>query len=279
MSGRGVWLALLLWAGSALGQGESLTFDSANKLYEEGKYAEAARTYEELLQSGKASEALYFNLGNACFKAGQIGRAIAAYRLAERLNPRDPDLRANLQFARRQIQGPTLPPAVWQSWLERLTLNEWTFVACITLWLLFLLLILGQWRPPWRRALRSYVLASGFSTLALLICLALVLHARHFVRRAVVIDREAVARQGPLDESQTAFVLHDGAELEVLDQKDNWLQVSTDPRRIGWVRRDQVLIPSDWFPAHGSQLTPRRSAFSQKLRASLAPPLPFTTPG
>src|SRR4051794_29504249 len=68
-------------------------FDQANKLYEQGKFAEAAGAYEKLAQSTPASPALYFNLGNAWFKAGQSGRAIAAYRRAEILAPRDPNLR------------------------------------------------------------------------------------------------------------------------------------------------------------------------------------------
>jgi tetratricopeptide (TPR) repeat protein len=58
-------------------------FDSANKLYEEGKFAEAASAYETLAKSGQSSATLCFNLGNAFFKSGQIGRAIAAYRQAE----------------------------------------------------------------------------------------------------------------------------------------------------------------------------------------------------
>ena len=50
------------------------------------------------------------NLGNAYFKSGQLGKAIAAYREAEQMSPRDPDVRANLRFARNQVQGPTLRP-------------------------------------------------------------------------------------------------------------------------------------------------------------------------
>src|SRR5438046_2829373 len=82
-------------------------FDAANKLYEQGKFAEAASGYESLVQSNSASPALHFNLGNALFKSGQIGRALLAYRQAEQMTPRDPDVRANLQFARKQAQGPT----------------------------------------------------------------------------------------------------------------------------------------------------------------------------
>src|SRR5206468_4104202 len=73
-------------------------FDAANKLYEQGNYPAAAAAYEQLIQSGQRSETLYFNLGDAWFKAGQLGRAIAAWRQAEFLSPRDPALRFNLQF-------------------------------------------------------------------------------------------------------------------------------------------------------------------------------------
>ena len=52
-----------------------------------------------LIQAGSISTPIYFNLGNAWFKAGEAGRAILAFRQAEKLSPRDPDVRANLQFA------------------------------------------------------------------------------------------------------------------------------------------------------------------------------------
>src|SRR5262245_41102750 len=125
----------------AASQSGDSAFESANRLYEQGKFTEAASAYQKLVQSGYASTAVYFNLGNAFFKAGQIGQAVAAYRQAERISPRDPDLRANLQFARNQIQGPTLGIPAWQRWLGKLSLNEWTLLAAGAVWVWFLLLI------------------------------------------------------------------------------------------------------------------------------------------
>jgi tetratricopeptide (TPR) repeat protein len=217
-------------------------FESANKLYEEGKFAQAASAYEKLTQSGQASAALYFNLGNAFFKSGQIGRAIAAYRESQQFNPRDPDLRANLQFARNQTPSPTLSPSRWQRWLGRLTLNEWTMLAAVSLWLWLLLLAVLQWRPAWRLTLRGYVYCLAAVAAALCVCLVLTWHNTRLTRTAIVVANEAPVRYGPLAESPTAFTVHDGAELRVLDQKDEWLQASAGPGRIGWLRRDQVLM-------------------------------------
>lgn len=224
--------------------GTTAPFDAANKLYEQGKFNDAAEAYQNLLKSGRVSSALFFNLGNAYFKGGQMGRAIAAYRSAELLTPRDPDIRANLQFARNQIQGPTLPVPAWQRWLGRLSLNEWTWLGAATLWLWIGTLIAGQCQPALKTALRKFVVLLGITALAVNAGLITLLAENHSTKSAVVIASEATARQGPLDESQTAFTLHDGAELEVLDRKDDWLQVTTDPKRIGWVRREQVLLAS-----------------------------------
>ena len=218
-------------------------FESANKLYEEGKYSEAATAYARLLQTGETSPALYFNLGNAFFKSGQIGRAIAAFRLAAQIAPRDPDVRANLQFARNQVQGPSLSPGRWQRWLGRLTLNEWTLLAAGAAWLWLLLLAARQWRPGLRSALRGYAITTAIAAGLLCCCAAAALYETRLTRMAIVIAADAEVRHGPLAESQTAFTAHDGAELQVLDQKDEWLQVSAGPRRMGWLRRDQAIVP------------------------------------
>src|SRR6266704_889866 len=139
-------LMLLLSSGWSRAENLTSAFEAANKLYEQGKHSEAAANYEKLIQTGWVSAALYFNLGNALFKSGQIGRAIAAYRQAQQITPRDPDVRANLQFARNQTQGPTLAPSRWQGWLGRLSVNEWTLLAASGVWLLLFLLAAGQWR-------------------------------------------------------------------------------------------------------------------------------------
>lgn len=242
MAGMLAFLLLALTPACSRAELAAAAFESANKLYEEGKFAEAAAAYEKLAPPGQTSAALCFNLGNACFKSGQIGRAIAAYRQAEQLTPRDPDLRANLQFARNQVQAPTLSPGRWQRWLGRLTLNEWTLLAAAAVWLWLLLLAILQWRPALRPTLRGYVLSLAILAALLCVCVFAALRQARFTRTAIVITGDAVVRYGPLAESPAAFTVHDGAELRILDQKDDWLQVSAGPRKAGWLRRDQTLV-------------------------------------
>ena len=240
-----VFLPGLLLAASALAtlvraEDGTRLFDTANKLYEERKFPEAATTYETILTSGVASPAVYFNLGNARFKSGEIGRAIVAYRRAAQLTPRDPDIKANLQFARNQVQGPTLRPSRLQRAFGLLSLNEWTGLAVGALWLTLLLLAAMQLRPALRASLRTVTLIIGSATLVSGVCLLADVQLNATRNLAVVTARDVIIRNGPLDESQTSFTANDGAELRVLDRKDDWLQVSDGTRRVGWLKRSEV---------------------------------------
>lgn len=217
-------------------------FEAANKLYEEGKFNEASSAYEDLLKSGARSAAVCFNLGNAFFKSGQLGRAVTAYRAAEALNPRDPDIRANLRFARNQAKGPSAPRSAIAQWLNQLTINEWTLVCSASLSLLLLAFISIQFRPNFKALLRWPIILLSAATLLTGLSIVAAWHFEHSQQNAVVITAQAEVRHGPLDESQAAFVAHDGSELVVLDAKDQWLQVSAGPRRIGWIKKDQVLL-------------------------------------
>jgi tetratricopeptide (TPR) repeat protein len=223
-------------------------FDSANKLYEEGHFAEAATAYDKLLAAGKASEALYFNRGNAFFKEGQLGRAIASYLQAQRLSPRDAALQTNLQLARTRARGgAAYQPERLRALFGKLTLNEWTVLFVIAFWILFLLLALMQWRPDLKPALRSSCVSAGAAVLLLGICSVVALNLDYLTPSVVVIAGESEVRNGPLDEAPSNFKVRDGAELTVLDHKEGWLEVTDTAQRTGWLRRDQTLsvVPPD----------------------------------
>ena len=250
------WLALVLMVGgfAAHANDFATAFDTANQLYMEGRFADAAAGYEAMLQTGNISEAILFNRGNALFKEGKTGLAIVAYREAQVLAPRDPDLRVNLQFARTRARGGT-PYQInrWKSWLDSLNLNEWTALVVAAFWVCFLLLAAAQWRKELRAALGKYIIGAGLAAAILGVCLVIELQSNYFAKSAIVTIGEADIRTSPFDEAQSLFKVRDGIELEVLDHKDNWLEVADSAQRIGWVRRDEVVIfqPAAFVKAKG----------------------------
>jgi tetratricopeptide (TPR) repeat protein len=237
-----LFLLALVCAGNVFAAGVATDFSAANKFYAEGKFSDAANGYEKILASGTSSPNLLFNCGNAEFKSGNLGKAIAAFRRAELLAPRDSEIRANLAFVRNQVQGATVRESFWQNWLGNLSLNEWTVFATIAFWLTFLLLAAKQIRP----ALAAKLKSATWIFAALTVFFGTILGvqtANHFTRQtAVVISAQVTARSGPFDDAQNAFAIHDGAELSVLDRREDWVQVADGSGKIGWLPVKQVEV-------------------------------------
>ncbi len=51
----------------------------ANDLYSKGDYKAAAEEYENIIAAKSVAPELYYNLGNAYYKSGEIGHAILNY--------------------------------------------------------------------------------------------------------------------------------------------------------------------------------------------------------
>jgi len=242
-----VWLSILIavvCAGKLPAADVAVDFAAANRLYAEGKFAEASAAYEKILSTGAQSPALLFNAGNAEFKAGHLGQAIAAYRQAELLAPRDAELRANLTFVRNQVQGAAWRESRWQNWVNSLSLNEGTLLTAGFFWVTLALFVIRQIKPALAPKLQGVTRLAVALTIFSGAVLALQA-ANHFTSAvAVVTTGEATARSGPFDDAQSVFTVRDGAELRVLDRHDDWIQVSGSAGKIGWLsRRQAVLLP------------------------------------
>lgn len=217
------------------------TFEDANRMYQQGKFLQAAQAYEALVSSGKATQSLYFNLGNAWQKAGRPGRAIAAYLRAQRLTPRDSEVLANLSLARASTQAPRAV-STSQRWLERVSLNEWTVITCVGLWLWLIGLGIGCLRPSSKTRLRWWVRGASILTCVAGILLAFAASQRLGHKIAVVVATDASLKHGPLDESPVVQPLPEGLELDVLESEGGWHKVRGAARGIGWVKDAHLSV-------------------------------------
>ena len=237
---------LLGWAAIGLLGARPLTaavevqnpFERGNQLYEQGKYSEAVASYEQMLQQGVRSVAVYYNLGNAYFKAGQTGRAILNYRRAQSLSPRDPEVRSNLQFARAQALGGKVGTVAYWKMNPILSLNELAILSAVAGWVFFGLLALKEQR---RTRVNAAVYLSCLLWLISLAALGLRYRNQVVIPQVVVHQREGLVRRGPLEESQLVFTAANGTEFRVLDRKDAWLKVEDDSNHRGWILQSETI--------------------------------------
>ncbi|UCD57821.1 MAG: tetratricopeptide repeat protein [Candidatus Hydrogenedentota bacterium] len=224
-------------------------FDIANEEYKAGRYDDAVRLYEGLLSGSELKAAdIYYNLGNAYFKLHNHGKAIASYRRALRLAPRDQDILANLRHVRNitvdKIDQPKSAELLHEIFFFHYAVNraesETMFLCaylaatvCATVYLL--------WKPRflWWLTCVSLVLVLTFGV-------SIVIQAYRATNpdEAVVVVEEADVHTGPGDHYMLSFSLHDGAELEVRKLEEGWYQIELPDKRRGWVKGAQIEILS-----------------------------------
>ncbi len=78
-------------------------FLEANEALIAENYNDAIDKYESILNNGYESTELYYNLGNAYYRAEYIGKSIWAYKNALEISPRNSDIAHNLSIANTRI--------------------------------------------------------------------------------------------------------------------------------------------------------------------------------
>ena len=145
-------------------------FDTANDQFASGQYADALATYQDVLDSGFASGALYHNMGSTFYRLDQIGQAIRHYEKARRHMGDDPQLMHNIRIVEDRIGSPfsVLPEPFWRSWWKSWFAMRnpwWLLVAGGMLYLIGTALyahrIWTQVRNDWLRRLRAGMLLMG----------------------------------------------------------------------------------------------------------------------
>ena len=231
-----VFLVLLATTATAAPEGNARferTFADAAKAYDENRLPDAIRGWQALADEGQALPEVLFNLGNAHYRNGDLGEAILAYRRAQRLAPRDPDIRANLGFAAQSagIELPARKPLA--ALLLDFSRAEWLGFGAACFWLLGLTLAAWIVWPRFRFAWRP---AAAALAALLLVALAGLAAYRDLARRPECVVRIANQKvlSSPLETATPLLALPAGALVRQVDERGNWIEVQADAVR-GWL--------------------------------------------
>lgn len=216
-------------------------FDAANAAYADGRYDEAATLYQAMIDE-QPNATLYYNLGNAQFKKGELAQAILAYERALRLEPNHKDAQYNLAFAQSRITDNIVEQDFFaSSWVRavRNSLSESTWlILSICLFVLalvgLLLFLLG--REPWLRKTAFHVawVALLFSLIAGLNAASL--HKRDTLRNEAIITQGVVNAKSSPDRSGTdLFTVHEGTKVLIRETIGEWSNISVGSNE-GWIR-------------------------------------------
>lgn len=198
----------------------------------------AIAAWESVLDDGKrGSGDLHNNLGVAWYRKGDLPRAIAHWRQARVLSPRDPDPTHNLAIARAELDGVPDPFDPLPAWLGLATVGE--------LGVLGTLLLLVASGGGWIARLRSWSPWPwlGVGVLGIVLGIASVEGARQLTTTpgAVVVSPLGL-RPDPDMAAPPDRTLVPGTEVAVQREVGDFLLVQTADGQAGFVPAASVAI-------------------------------------
>lgn len=216
-------------------------FADANAQYAEGNYAEAATQYEQILQEQPTPE-VYYNLGNAYFKQGELAQSILAYERALRLKPSFKDAKHNLQFAQSRIIDNIEDTQSFflSNWLKAirnaLSQRVWMVGSII----LFIMALVGFFLFAFSQTLWLRKTAFYCSVVALVVSVMACANAGSLYQRdtqrseAIITQGIVNAKSSPDRSGNDLFTVHEGTKVEIHEVIGDWCCVHVG-NNIGWM--------------------------------------------
>jgi hypothetical protein len=241
-------LLLLAGCGRPLDLDSARVFQEAEKTFAQAKspedYLKAAAMDQEILDRGYVSGAVLYNRGNALMRAGQRGRAVAAYRQARRYMGPDPFLEANLAYAlgnQPPVRHRSLVEHLlfWQDWISYPA--KFQLASCgvgITLALAVAALFLR------RRLLRRAVVAGLAVSLVLIFSAAYDWHRYQWNVHGVIVQKETIVRKGNGESYEPALTtaLEEGTEFDLVERRGDWILIRLAGDQEGWLPERAAVL-------------------------------------
>lgn len=221
----------------------------ADKYYNAGKYNDAVRTYQSVISKGFESPVLYFNLGNAFYKAGNATYAILNYERARKLSTNDEDIAYNLELARKQIVDniALIPEPGFLGWGKQLislrSADQWAMQSLITFFIflgMFGLFLFSRTSQMKRMAFWIAVVAFGYSittySFGSSIRSALLNH-----NSGVITERSLRVKGSPSETGTELFIIHEGLTVQITDKLGDWVEIRLPDGNKGWIKESTMI--------------------------------------
>ena len=243
-------LLFVLLASLAFPSNVNELMQKGNEYYKNNQFQLAIDEYNKLVNEGYEGASLYYNLGNAHYRLGNVGYAILYYEKALKLSPSDEDAKHNLAIAKLNIKDKVdeLPQFfifnIWEGLLASFSVSGWTMIVYI-IFILLLLAVIGYFfsRSVTQQRI-SFFMGVGllvllFSSISLL---AVKMNKEFNINNGVIVENVVTVKSSPDSSSKDEFVIHEGLKVRLEDKVDEWVKIRLADGKIGWIEEISIQI-------------------------------------
>ena len=243
----GMLLCCLLSLPSVWGQ---VLWQQANDAYGREDYQQAIALYGQLQEEEGSSVTLYYNLGNAFYKAQKYPEAILNYERALLLSPGNADVRFNLEMAKARITDKIEPVGtffltVWiHSVRDMFSSDSWAIfgIVCFILFIAGACLYFFGRRTGWKKAGFFAGLAFLFFSVITNVFAAAQKEKLELRNEAIVFAPSITVKSAPAESGTDLFVLHEGTKVKILSVIGEWSEILIEDGNRGWLPSADIEI-------------------------------------
>lgn len=225
-------------------------FKEGNAYYTKAKYKEALNSYQKILGEGDQSAALYFNMGNASYKDGDITSAIFYYEKARKLSPGDEDINFNIRFANLKTtdkieEAPEFFLAKWwRSFILALSLSALSALSIMLVLLASGILVVYFFSNSVNIKKTAFYSAIVMFVLGVVTIFIAGMQSAYFNnnQQAIIFSGSVTVKSGPVEKAGNLFVLHDGTKVNILENNNNWIKIRLANGNEGWMKAADVKV-------------------------------------
>jgi tetratricopeptide (TPR) repeat protein len=223
-------------------------FEQGNQYYQKENYQAAISSYESIINSGKQSSDVYFNLGNCYYKLHKVAPAIFNYEKALLLSPNDTEIKTNLDFARKMAIDDikVIPKVGFNKLLSDVTskyhYDTWAWIAVVFAFL-FLLFFAGYYFLEKTSLKRIFFIGMFVWLAGIFLSAASGFYEKSRIeneRPAIIFAESTPLKSEPKTGSQDATVLHEGTKVYIIESIANWKKVALTDETTGWIEESAI---------------------------------------
>jgi hypothetical protein len=204
---------------------------------------------EQILASGKESVQVYYNLGYAYYKNGELAKSILNFERAHRLAPSDEDIIYNLEQAYAMTDKLQEVEVVffvrwWNSLCNMMSSDGWAVMFVVV----FILMLVGVAAFIFSDNV-SLRKAGFFSAAALLVVaifsLSVSIRQRDNIvncKDAIIMKASVTLSTSPDENGSELVVLHAGTKVHVLNRLGEWCEVRLKDGNVGWIKASFIEV-------------------------------------
>jgi len=213
--------------------------------YNSENFEAAIAEFSKIVDSGVKNGKLFYNIGNAYLKNGDIGNAVLWYERALQLMPNDPDLNFNHKYALTLVKDEKEDSRwpifrvlfFWQHLLSSATVQWAALILNFAFWLFWALQSIWPKRNFKPTSYMILVLTLIFTLTALYNH-----YTRIHIKQAVILSDKVSIRSGLTGDSTELFLLHAGTKVKIDKDNKEFYKIYFSEGKIGWLKKSEVGI-------------------------------------